>query len=159
MGDPVRQEGLEYSSEVEISCEQMNQRDQRSLIFHLLYAIDAFDYDVSLESIVDNIERGFNLLIPCNSFVFKTANSIVENREKIDKFLIPFIENWQFDRLGICTKLVLRYSAWELLYTDTDAIIVINEAVELAKCFAEKDAFKFINGILDEIARKNLSKI
>lgn len=159
MADPVRREELEYSSEVEISCEQMSQRDQRSLIFHLLYAIDAFDYDVSLESIVDNIERGFNLLISRDSFVFKTANSIVENRDKIDKFLIPFIENWKFDRLGICTKLVLRYSAWELLYTDTDAVIVINEAIELAKSFAEKDSFKFINGILDEIAKKNLSKI
>lgn len=157
MTDPVRKE--EYDSEVEISSEQMSQRDQRSLIFHVLYAIDAFDYDVSLESIVENIEKGFNLSIPKESFVFKTTNQIIENKEKIDQFLIPFIENWNFDRLGICTKLVLRFSAWELLYTDTDALVIINEAIELAKSFAEKDSFKFINGVLDEIAKKNLNKI
>jgi transcription termination factor NusB len=33
------------------------------------------------------------------------------------------------------------------------ANIIINEAIELSKCFAEKDAYKFINGILDEAAK------
>jgi N utilization substance protein B len=39
---------------------------------------------------------------------------------------------------------------WELKKGDPAASIVINEAIELAKCFAEKDAYKFINGVLDE---------
>jgi N utilization substance protein B len=38
--------------------------------------------------------------------------------------------------------------------TDTSPTIIINEAVELAKCFAEKDAYKFVNGILDEALKK-----
>ena len=34
------------------------------------------------------------------------------------------------------------------------AKVAINEAIELAKCFAEKDAYKFVNGILDEAVKK-----
>jgi len=44
--------------------------------------------------------------------------------------------------------------AWELLFTDTPTSIIINEAIELAKDFAEKDAYKFVNGLLDKVASK-----
>ena len=42
-----------------------------------------------------------------------------------------------------------------MLHTATPHRIIINEAIELAKCFSEKDAYKFINGILDEAVRKS----
>ena len=38
-------------------------------------------------------------------------------------------------------------------HTDTASTVIINEAIELAKAFSEKDAYKFINGILDEAAK------
>jgi N utilization substance protein B len=39
--------------------------------------------------------------------------------------------------------------------TDLDVPVVINEALELAKIFAEKDGYKFVNGVLDEWAKRN----
>ncbi|HML19849.1 MAG TPA: transcription antitermination factor NusB, partial [Candidatus Dependentiae bacterium] len=60
---------------------------------------------------------------------------------------------WRFDRLGVCTKLILRLAVWELLHADEPHNIIINEAIELAKCFSEDDAYKFINGILDEAVK------
>lgn len=130
----------------------LSQREKRSLIFHLLYAAESFDYQVSLESIVDNFNRGFDLDIPFDSDVVASAQAIIELRDTLDELCKPLLSNWKFDRLGICTKLILRYALWELQYTDTLATIVINEAIELAKCFAEKDAYKFINGVLDKVA-------
>ena len=44
---------------------------------------------------------------------------------------------------------------WELQQPKAIASIVINEAVELAKIFAEKDAYKFVNGILDQYCKQN----
>ncbi len=137
----------------DLLCSDLTVTEQRSLIFQLLYAIDAFDYDVSLESIADNLYRGFGVLIPPDSYAFKTALAVSSEREELDKLITPLIENWRFDRLGVATKLILRLSVWELQHTDTDAAVIINEAVELAKCFAEKDAYKFINGILDEFIK------
>jgi N utilization substance protein B len=46
---------------------------------------------------------------------------------------------------------------WELESRTVSHSIVLNEAIELAKCFAEKDAYKFINGILDEAVKANYS--
>ncbi len=58
------------SHEVEVtvqSYELLTQRDIRSLVFHLLYAAEAFDYQESLAAIVDNFNRGFELAIQIRS--------------------------------------------------------------------------------------------
>lgn len=137
----------------DLLCSDLTVTEQRSLIFQVLYAVDAFDYEVSLESIVDNLSRGFGVIIPQDSIVFKTALAVSSDRAVLDVQITPLIENWRFDRLGIATKLILRFAVWELQHSSTDAAVIINEAVELAKCFAEKDAYKFINGILDEFLK------
>ncbi len=137
-----------------ISYDDLSRREVRSLILHLLYAMDAFDYDCSLESIVDNFNKGFDLHIPFDSEVFKIAQLVIEKHVELDQAIKPLLHNWRFDRIGICTKLILRFALWELYNTQTSANIVMNEAIELAKCFAERDAYKFINGILDEAVKK-----
>lgn len=142
----------QYTQEMEY--DKLSQRDKRSLLFHLLYAAESFDYAVSLESLVHNFNRGFNLDVPVESDVVEIANTLITRRDELDEIYKPLLSNWRFDRVGVCTKLILRYAIWELLYTDVAPIIVINEAIELAKCFAEKDAYKFINGVLDEALKK-----
>jgi N utilization substance protein B len=135
------------------SYDDLSRREVRSLIIHLLYAMDAFDYDASLEGIVDNFNRGFELQIPRESEVYKVAKIIIDTRETIDMQIKPLLHNWRFDRIGLCTKLILRLALWELYNTNTSAAIVMNEAIELSKCFAERDAYKFVNGILDEAVK------
>lgn len=127
-----------------------SRREVRSLIFHLIYAMEGFDYSVSLESIVDMFNRGFGLNISVNDEIFKIANSVIENHEKLDELIKPLLSNWRLERIGLCTKLILRMSIWELKEIGTASNIVINEAIELAKCFSEKDAYRFVNGVLDE---------
>ena len=45
----------------------------------------------------------------------------------------------------------VRMSIYELLYTDTPDIVVINEAVELAKKYSDDDVKNMINGVLDKV--------
>jgi N utilization substance protein B len=129
---------------------ELSRRQRRSLVFHILYAVESFDYEMSIDAIVDNLNRGFAIDIPLDSDVVAAARSVIEGRHEFDETMKPLLSNWRFDRVGVSTKLILRYALWELLKTDTAATIVINEAIELAKCFAEKDAYKFVNGVLDE---------
>ena len=136
-----------------IHIEELSARDMRALLFQLLYTADSFDDAVSLESIVDNYNRGFPVEIPFDSKVVQAVQEIMAHRQELDDHYKPLLSNWRTDRIGYCTRLILRFAIWELLYTDCNAAIVINEAVELAKCFAEKDAYKFVNGILDEVAK------
>ena len=143
-----------HISDQELLCQDLSQTEQRALLVHLLYALESFDYDASLNAIVDNFARGFGVVISKESDVYKKADAIIREREELDTLIVPLIANWRIDRLGVVTRLILRISLWELRHTTLDKSVVINEAIELAKCFAEKDAYKFINGVLDEYCKR-----
>lgn len=132
----------------------LSRRDIRSLIFHLIYAAESFDYTVEIESIVDNFNRGFDLDVPLDGEALNIAGSIIKERDELDLIIEPLLDNWRLERIGVCTKLVLRLAIWEIKSTEIPSSIIINEAIELAKCFSEKDAYRFVNGILDEACKK-----
>jgi transcription antitermination protein NusB len=144
----------------EQACETLDQiiqsrRKARSLLFHILYAVDALDYDTTASEVAEKLNAAYDTDIPLDGDIVNTVTDIAARRHELDQALIPFLENWRFERIGKCTLLVLRYAIWELLYTQTPHNIIINEAIELAKCFSEKDAYKFVNGILDKISHKH----
>lgn len=136
------------------SSEGYTRSQARSLVFHLLYAMEECDYDMPLHALVTGINQGYEQHIQEDGEIVQTAQAIIETREKLDSVIQQFLEHWRLERLGLCTRLILRLGTWEIISTQTPISIIINEAVELAKDFAEKDAYKFINGILDKIAAK-----
>jgi transcription antitermination protein NusB len=129
-------------------------RDVRSLAFHLLYAADRLEYSVPFQEIVEDFRSGYDLEITDDSLAIQMAQDVVERREELDEQIKPYLKNWKLERLGCCTRLILRMALWELQQLDAIPSVIINEAIELAKSFAEKDAYKFINGILDEMCEK-----
>lgn len=137
---------------------ELSRRDLRSLIFHLLYAAESHEYNTALLSIVDSLNRGFDLDIPFESEAVKVAQAVIEQRDLLDAQYAGLLANWRPDRVSVCTKLILRLGLWELMNTDTDSRIVINEAIELAKCFAEDDAYRFVNGLLDRAIKEGLTR-
>jgi len=139
------------------SSTSLTQRQQRSLIFHLLYAMDAFAYEATLEGVAENLSRGFGYIIKPEDPVFQRARAVIDAREELDQIIAPLLEKWRLERVGLATRLILRFALWELKNTQEHSVVVINEAVELAKCFAEFEAYKFINGILDRWAKEHKS--
>lgn len=135
-----------------------SQRDLRSLAFHIIYAMEQFDYDISIESVVDNFRRGFFIDIPQDSYSVKLAKKVIANKEELDKQIEPHLKNWTLERLGVCTKLILRLAICELAEEDALPNVIINEAIELSKGFSEKDAYKFVNGVLDEIVKAKINE-
>lgn len=129
----------------------LNRRDVRSLIFYLLYMFEATEE--TFDHIVAVFSNNFKIEVPQHSEVVVTAKSIIAAQEMLDNAYKKHLQNWELDRISLCTKLVLRFGVWELICTKTDPRIVINEAIELAKVFCDDDAYRFINGILDAIAK------
>lgn len=86
-------------------------------------------------------------------FALKLFAGVQENLEALDKIIEENLDDWEFKKLGNTEKSILRLGTYELLYTDTDAPIIINEAVELAKSYGEDNAPKLINGVLDAIRK------
>ena len=140
--------------DAEFNFKLSSRRDERFLAFYLLYAVDRADYSISLEEALENFEGGFEAEVPHNSYSLTLVRGALVHRDELDAYLVPFLKNWPLERLGCCTRLILRLAVWELKQEHSISSIVINEAIELAKAFAEKDAYRFINGILDEVAKE-----
>lgn len=136
-----------------------SQRDLRALAFSFIYAVDRHDYVIRLEDIVTSYKDKFELEIGNDSYAITLARGVIDQREELDETIKPLLKNWKFERLGCCTRLILRLALWELIQAQALPSVIINEAIELSKAFAEKDAYKFVNGILDEFSKvKSLKK-
>lgn len=147
----------ECEPESEETCPQsqvltpQSRRQLRALAFHYLYAADRFDYQEDIEQIAQEMNDHYRVKLEEDAdFPLDMARGVVEHRERYAQLIQPLLENWKFDRIGCCTRIILYMAFWEFEQPDAVASIVINEAIELAKSFAEKDAYRFVNGILDQ---------
>ena len=64
------------------------------------------------------------------------------------------MKDWSIDRIDKTGASILRMALYELEYLDTPQIVVINEAVELAKKYSDDNVRKIINAVLDKAANE-----
>jgi N utilization substance protein B len=75
---------------------------------------------------------------------------ICEHQEDIDMLISSRSHNWRVERMALVDRNILRIAAFEMRHgDDVPATVAINEALEIAKRYAEPDSVGFINGILD----------
>ena len=83
------------------------------------------------------------------------ANAVRRQRESIDERLATVVENFAPERIDPVDRAILRLATWEILHDpEVPAPVAINEAIELAKRFGTTDSGRFVNGILDKIAKE-----
>lgn len=84
------------------------------------------------------------------------ARGTAERLPELDPLIEARAEHWRLSRMAVVDRLILRLATYELRHApDTPAPVVINEALELARRFSGEDAVRFINGILDGLARNS----
>ena len=92
------------------------------------------------------------------AFAEKLVRGVWENRDAIDARISGYLTNWTIDRIGGVDRSVLRLAMFELFYCDeTPPVVILNEAVDVAKFFSTRDSGKFVNGVLDR-AMKDVSR-
>lgn len=86
------------------------------------------------------------------AYVELIARSYIEHMDEIEKLLAENIHRWRVERVGKTEISIIRVATTEMLYIDNVPVPVsINEAVELAKRFADEKAYKFVNKVLKNI--------
>jgi len=76
-------------------------------------------------------------------------------REEIDGCIRSQAEHWRLERMPAVDRNILRLAVWELLYaSDVPPLVVVDEAVELAKRFGAENSGRFVNGLLDGLMRQ-----
>ena len=81
------------------------------------------------------------------------VDAILAKREAIDGTLAAVVDNFAPERIDPVDRAILRLGTYELLHASTPPKVAINEAIELAKRFGTTDSRRFVNGVLDKVAR------
>jgi N utilization substance protein B len=82
------------------------------------------------------------------------VRTISTDRDTLDAELTEVTTNWRLERLGAIERSVLRIGAAELTRGETPPRVVIQEAVHLAERYAGAKSARFVNGVLDALARR-----
>jgi N utilization substance protein B len=91
---------------------------------------------------------------------FSYARSLVEgtlvHREEIDDLIRQQAEHWRLERMPPVDRNILRLAVYEFLYeTDVPKLVILDEAIELAKEFGSEQSGRFVNGLLDGILKRH----
>ncbi len=127
---------------------KLTRTEAREKIMVILYQIDFY----KKENIEYNLEDVFHENLEMdNKYVKDIVNGVLENQDKVDETISKYLDNWDLDRLGKTDRAILRLSTYEMMYYDTPKVVVINEAVELAKKYSDDKVVKLINAVLDKV--------
>lgn len=126
-------------------------RNARMLCIQHLYAYlqqqDETLDDVIQRSLSLNEESEFD-----EAFFRKLIHKTVNEIEHLDERIIKRSKNWDFSRITLMDKIILRQSIAEMMYIeDVPPRVTISEAIELAKDFSTGESHVFVNGMLDRI--------
>ena len=84
-------------------------------------------------------------------FIINNTVGVLNNLDELIGQIEPYLTDYQFERLGYVEQSILLMSAYQLNEGEIDRPIIINEAIEIAKIYCDKEAPKFINGVLDNL--------
>ena len=123
----------------------MKRIKQREWVFKLIYE-DSINKISDVDKVLEN--HG----IADEDFIRDSINSYNENYEAIEKTLEQAL-NKRYSRLSRVEKAILFLSLNEMTYMDIPVSVSINEAVELAKTYADNNDYQMINSVLGKIVR------
>jgi N utilization substance protein B len=131
-----------------------NRSELREKIMTIIYQISLYkknniDFNVD-EVIKENCEIE-------NEFVKNMVYGVITYLDDIDALANKYLKDWTIDRLDLTGTSILRMAIYEIEYMDTPPIVVINEAIELAKKYSDEKVRKMINACLDKIVNESKS--
>lgn len=91
---------------------------------------------------------------------FEYARTLVDgtlgHRDEIDALISGQADNWRIERMPAVDRNILRLAVYELQYEeDIPKLVVMDEAIELAKKFSTDQSSRFVNGLLDGLLKSH----
>ncbi len=123
----------------------------RNIAMIILYQIDIYE-DRKVPFVIDDVIKE-NLDVD-NEFVKDIVYGVTTYKSTLDEIANKYIEGWTIDRIDKTGAAILRMGLYELKFTDTPEIVVINEAVELSKKYCDDAVRKIINAVLDKFIKE-----
>jgi N utilization substance protein B len=122
----------------------------REKVVQALYALEigGDPVDHVVEHILVYLRKNKDAYEFAKRLVVETVNHTPE----IDKVIRGKVTNWDFKRIAVVDRLILRMAICELMYfQEIPPKVSMNEAIELAKLFSTEKSGQFVNGVLDAV--------
>ncbi len=129
----------------------LTRSELREKIMIILYQYDLLSSNKVLCDI-NNIIKD-NLEVE-NDFVKDMVYGVITYKNELDELANSKMIDWNITRIDKTGAAILRLALYELKYTDTPHVVVINEAIELAKKYSDESVRKIINAVLDKIIKE-----
>ena len=126
----------------------LTRSELREKVMTILYQIELYTNNKIDYNIDDVIKENLDI---DNEFVKDMIYGTTTYINEIDKIANDNLKDWSIDRLDSMGRSILRMAIYELKYMDTPDLVVINEAIELAKKYSDDNVFKMINAVLDNL--------
>lgn len=125
-------------------------RRSREIALQALYAYEMAGN--SVDDVVRDLIEKTRDESRIKKFAIELFRACTGNRKDIEKYIMQQAHNWDFDRIAILDKLIMRMAITEFLYfSDIPPKVSIDEAIEVSKTFSTERSGHFINGILDGV--------
>ncbi|HEV7786897.1 MAG TPA: transcription antitermination factor NusB [Thermoanaerobaculia bacterium] len=80
----------------------------------------------------------------------------IDNQQRIDDLIRGQADNWRLERMPAVDRNILRLAVYEMLHeNETPKLVVLDEAIELAKKFGSEQSGRFVNGLLDGLLKQH----
>lgn len=140
----------------EMALQMLYQRDvgasDLAQIFH------AFDLGEHLASGSDPARRR-RRLEEAFGFARRLVRGTSDHQAEIDGLIARQADNWRLERMPIVDRNVLRLAVYELLFDEeTPELVVVDEAIELAKKYGSEQSGRFVNGLLDGLLKAGIGR-
>ena len=131
----------------------MSRRRSRTVVFQTLYENEF--RSTSFNTLLDKKFFSKNLNNSDTEFVQSYLKGIEKHKACLDETISRHAKNWKISRMSLVDLNIIRLAVFEMLFCpEIPDKVALNEALELAKQFGEKDSSKFVNGVLNQIIQK-----
>ncbi len=128
-------------------------RKARELALQMLFQHDMAGNEP--DTIISTFEELQKSKPNTREFATKIFRGTVANLPAIDEMITAQADNWRLSRMAVVDRNIIRMSVYEFLHeTGTPKLVIIDEAIEIAKKFGTQKSSQFINGILDGILKR-----
>jgi N utilization substance protein B len=127
----------------------LSRRKAREIAFKVLFQVDQVDADA---------RAAFNYLVETplednnRDFSWQLVEGCLQSLPEIDEKITKYSREWSLSRMLSVDRNVMRLACYEILHmTETHPVVVIDEAIEIAKRYGNENSGGFVNAILDKI--------
>ena len=125
--------------------------DARELALQILFQCD---FHGSTEFWLEQFWTQRDASESVRTFVSQLVTGVRTHQVELDELIASYARNWTVARMPVVDRNILRQAIYELLWIpDVPAKVTVDEALELAKNFADDETRRFVNGVLDQLIK------